>query len=78
MFVMAKLLRWLKRSFDFTLVQSEFRKLGINFITAGLVGIFFTNPANLKFPLSFGALMIILIGICALLCGLFKGRVRNE
>lgn len=68
------MLKLLKEYFDIKIIQDEFRKIGVNFITAGFVGLFFTSTANLKFSLHFSVLVVIAVGIFILFCGTFRRK----
>lgn len=69
------MLRLIKEYFDFKIIQDECRKIGVNFITAGFVGLFFTNASNLKFSLHFSVLTVIAMGLFILFCGVFRRKV---
>ena len=65
------MLRILK-NFSIVRLKDEMRKLGVNFITGGFIGLFVTHITELK-PFSIAMMLwLILFGIIALGLGLYK------
>lgn len=70
---MLKLLRYLDHLIDFGFFREALRKIGINFITAGVIGVFINHIAgyNLNIMQS-AAVFISLAGVICLTLGLLK------
>lgn len=69
------LIQHIKHIFDTEHLKEDLRKLGINFITAGIVGIFVNHLVGSVFSTMFwGSVIITPIGILSLFLGLFKRR----
>lgn len=68
------MLKFLQEYFDLLVFQDECRKIGVNIITAGFVGLFFSNTANLRFSLHFSVLVVIATGMLMLFSGIFRRK----
>jgi hypothetical protein len=65
----------LQRYCDFHFLKEDFRKLGINFITAGIVGIFVNHMVGTKISVMLWAsLWITITGMILLAIGLYKRK----
>jgi len=70
------LLEHLERSVDLKALKKDFRKIGVNFITAGIVGIFINHYVGIDFSKMFWAsLSITTLGMFSLTLGLLR---RNK
>jgi hypothetical protein len=68
--LLAKLNALLKRieaKLDFKLLQEDLRKIGVTFITAGIVGIFMKELVNLAL-----SAWLVMLGLSAWILGLYK------
>ncbi len=68
-----QMLEYIEKHISFSTLQEEFRKIGVNFITAGIVGVFIyhyvgTNPLNMLWT----SVSIIIMGGGALYFGVKK------
>lgn len=69
------LLEQLERSIDLKALKEDFRKIGINFITAGIVGVFINHYVGIDFwTMSLTSVSLTTIGIISL----YLGLRRNE
>ncbi|MDQ8040095.1 MAG: hypothetical protein REH83_06785 [Rickettsiella sp.] len=67
------LLERLERSIDLKALKQDFRKIGINFITAGVIGVFINHYVGLDFSTMFWAsLSITALGMLSLTIGLLR------
>ena len=65
----------LERSIDLKALKEDFRKIGINFITAGVVGVFVNHYVGLDFwTMSLTSASLTIIGTIALYMGLRKNK----
>lgn len=65
----------LERSVDLKALKEDFRKIGINFITAGVVGVFVNRYVGIGFwTLSLTSASLTTIGIIALYLGLRENK----
>lgn len=72
---MLKLLHYLDKLVDFGFFREALRKLGINFITAGVIGVFINHIAGYDLNImQSAAVFISLAGVICLALGLFKTR----
>lgn len=67
------MLKCIKKHIDFSALQEEFRKIGVNFVAAGVVGVFIyhyvgTNLSAMLWTSGF----ITLLGLCFLYMGTRK------
>lgn len=70
------LLERLESSIDLKALKEDFRKIGVNFITAGVVGVFINHYVGLNFSTMFWAsLSITALGMLSLTLGLLR---RNK
>gem|GEM_PF-2761638 len=75
---MLKLLMYLDRIIDVVQVQEVLLKLGVNFITAGIVGVFINHIAGTDAPtMQSVAVLISFIGLACILLGLLKKGKRQ-
>ncbi len=64
------LLQYIKDRLDTHLLKEDFRKMGVNFITAGIVGVFVNHYVGISFPnMIWTALSITGLGIWFLYIG---------
>jgi len=70
-----RMLDYMETHLDLSLAKEDLRKLGVNFITAGVVGLFITHIADLTNVFIKGAMWAIIIGMIAILLGLYR---RNK
>ena len=69
------LLEQLERSIDLKALKEDFRKIGVNFITAGVVGVFINHYVGLDFwTMSLTSASLTIIGAIALYIGLRKNK----
>lgn len=70
-----KLLLCLDRLIDFYFFKEALRKLGINFITAGIIGVFINHIAGYDLHvMQSAAIFISIAGIICLALGLKRGK----
>jgi hypothetical protein len=68
-------IRFIESLFDFKAFQEDLRKIGVNFITTGIVGMFINHYAGLNFSTMFWAsFWVAFLGLISLSCGLAKKR----
>lgn len=71
------MLKQLEKYFDLLAFKEESRRLGVNFITAGVVGVFVNHFAGTSFSIMFWtSLWICFIGTLCLLLGLKKRKTQ--
>lgn len=69
------LLKFLKKYFKLSLLKDELRKIGVNFITAGGVGVFINHFVGTKFSVMFWtSFCVTLTGVIILMLGMIKSR----
>jgi hypothetical protein len=69
------MLKKLLRHIDFKSLQEDFRKIGVNFITTGIIGIFVNHFVGTKLSTMLYTFVLITIsGTILLLMGLYKGK----
>lgn len=72
------LLKYIKRFIDSGAFKEDLRKIGINFITAGIVGIFINHYVGYKLSAMFWASAgITCMGILSMALGLSKLRGKK-
>ncbi len=65
----------LERSVDLKALKEDFRKIGINFITAGVVGVFINHYVGMDFwTMSLTSASLTAIGVIPLYLGLRKNK----
>ncbi|WP_342220692.1 hypothetical protein [Rickettsiella endosymbiont of Miltochrista miniata] len=65
----------LERSIDLKALKEDFRKIGINFITAGVVGVFINHYVGIDFwTMSLTSAALTTTGIISLYLGLRKNK----
>ena len=68
-----KLIKWLKSDLNISLIKDDCRKLGVNFITAGVVGIFINHfVGDHLSTMVWAASSISIMGFSLTLFGVFK------
>lgn len=69
------MLEWLERSINLEDLKDDFRKIGINFTTAGVVGVFINHPVGINlWAMSSTTASLTTIGIISLYLGLRKTK----
>lgn len=69
------LLERFERSIDLKALKEDFRKIGVNFITAGVVGVFINHYVGLDFwTMSLTSASLTIIGAIAIYIGLRKNK----
>jgi hypothetical protein len=68
------MLKKILENFDIPSFKEDFRKIGINFITAGTVGLFVTHIAALTFYIVATSFGIVFSGVVVLLLGLYRRK----
>ena len=68
------LIRRIKHAYNIKAVKEDLRKIGVNFITAGAVGLAITHISDLTLVASCASILVILAGTCALFLGYSKGH----
>lgn len=67
------MLDYIGKLIDIKALREDIRKIGINFITAGIVGVFINYYVGLLFPtMLWASLSITILGILSLYLGLLK------
>lgn len=67
------LLDYIKRRIDYLSLRDEFKKIGVNLITASLVGVFITHQIGTSTFASIGSCVIVFgVGIICLYLGIRK------
>jgi len=66
------------RYFDWPRVQEYLAKLGLNLVTASLVGVFVTHTANISLTALLLLAWLGIIGGLCLLFGLYKPRNKHH
>jgi F0F1-type ATP synthase assembly protein I len=59
-----------------TMLKEDFRKLGVNFITAGIVGAFITHWTDLSAKSAIILMLITILGLMFLLVGCYKKEAK--
>lgn len=59
----------LKIYFNFTVLKEDIRKLGVNFVSSGIIGLSIINFSKMSFSLILGSLWLVIIGCIMLLYG---------
>jgi hypothetical protein len=73
------LIERIEKQIDLKSLKEDFRKLGINFFTAGIIGVFLNHLAGYKLSTMLGtAAWVSGVGVWFLLVGLFKFRGKNQ
>lgn len=67
--------KYIKRHIDFFALKDEVKKIGVNFITAGVVGVFINHIVGSTFSAMFWTCGWVTF--CGLVC-LFLGASRRE
>jgi hypothetical protein len=69
------LLARLERAINLKALKEDFRKIGINFVTAGVVGVFVNHYVGLDFwTMSFTSALLTMIGAVSLYLGLRNNK----
>lgn len=69
------MLQYIEKFIDINALKEDFRRIGVNCITAGIVGIFINNYVGTEFSHMFWAsLSISLIGSVMVCIGILKRR----
>lgn len=69
------LLERIERSIDLKALKEDFRKIGINFVTAGIVGVFINHYVGIDFwTMSLTSASLTVAGTISLYLGLRKNK----
>jgi hypothetical protein len=69
------MLKKLEKYFDTNLLKEEFRKLGVNFATAGVVGVFINHIAGSRISAMLTvSFWMAITGALFLFAGLYRGK----
>ena len=69
------LLERIEKHISFEALKEDLRKIGINFVTAGTVGLFVTHIAGLTLLVVGASIWVIITGLIASFLGLYR---RNK
>lgn len=70
--------KYIERYVDIGFLKEDVRKLGINFVTAGNVGLFITHIAGLTLLLVAASVWVIMSGIGLLVFGLYQKEEEED
>ena len=71
------LIKRIKKSFDFKSIQKDLRQLWVNFITAGVGGLFVAHITELTFGIFTASACVIIAGAACIVSGVYR-RKANE
>ncbi|MES2997827.1 MAG: hypothetical protein V4700_00680 [Pseudomonadota bacterium] len=70
------MLEWIEKALDLKALKEDFRKIGVNFITAGIVGVFINHYTGNNYAAIFlTSIALTSIGVVSLYLGLLR---RNK
>jgi len=73
------LIKCIRAFLDVKTLREDLRRLGVNFITAGLVGIFINHFVGTTLSIMFiSSVFISFFGIMLMVLGLLKGKSSHE
>lgn len=70
-----RVLNYIETHVNFGLFREDSRKLGVNLLTAGIVGLFITNIGYLDHAKLLGAVWVLAIGLSLIIIGISR---RNK